>query len=85
MIRILAFLAMWLFVMATFYRAIAPAIESLVSTGQGAMSTSGPLSTALLGDVESALLIYIPLIATAGVILMAYLLAVGQRGTSFRP
>jgi hypothetical protein len=76
---------MWLFAMATYYRAVAPAIEDLVSTSQAQMSSGGPLSTALLGDVESALLIYIPLIATAGVLLMGYLLSVGQRGTSFRP
>lgn len=85
MIRFIAFLAMWLFAMATYYRAVAPGIEQLVSTSQSTMSSSGPLSSALLGDVESALLIWIPLIATAGVLLTGYLLSVGQRGTSFRP
>jgi hypothetical protein len=85
MIRYLAFLAMWLFMMGTYYRAVAPGIQQTIDASRDTMSAGGPLSTSLFGDIESAVMIWIPLIATAGVLLMGYLLAVGQRGTSFKP
>jgi hypothetical protein len=85
MIRYLAFLAMWLFSMAVYYRAVAPGVQETLAQTNATMSANGPLSKGLIGDIESALMIWIPLIATAGVLLMGYVLAVGSRGTSFRP
>jgi len=85
MIRYLAFLAMWLFAMAAYYRAVAPGIEELIGVSRQQVQGGGPLSASLYGTLGDALLIWIPLIATAGVLLIGYLLSVGQRGTSFRP
>lgn len=85
MLRYLAFLVMWLFAMGVYYRAVAPGVEATIQQSRETMSAGGPLSVSLLGDIESALMIWVPLIATAGVLLMGYLIAAGQRGTSFRP
>lgn len=86
MIRYLLTLATFLFGIAVYYRAVAPAIERLLTELEAAFTVGGSqLSVGLFGTISSALLIWIPLIMTAGVLLMGYLLAVGPRGTSFRP
>lgn len=85
MIRYLITLVGFLFGMAVYYRAVAPAIERLLTELRAAFSAGGPLEATLFGEISGALLIWIPLIATVGMLLMGYVLAVGQRGTSFRP
>lgn len=85
MIRYLAFLAMWLFAMGVYYRAVAPAFETTFTSVNATMTAGGPLSKGLIGTTSDAVLIWIPLISTAGVLLMGYVLSVGMRGTSFRP
>lgn len=85
MIRYLITLVGFLFGLAVYYRAVAPGIETLLNELRAAFSAGGPLEATLFGDISQALFIWIPLIALAGVLLMGYLIAVGPRGTSFRP
>lgn len=86
MIRYLLTLVTFIFGIAVYYRGVAPAIERLLTQLEATFTVGGSsLSVELFSTISGVVLIWIPLITTAGVLLMGYLLAVGPRGTSFRP
>lgn len=86
MLRVFLYLVAVVFALGVYYRAVAPAIEQLITTSTGIMSSGGPLGgLGLLGQLEGVLLIWMPLIFGVGSVLIAYVIAFGRRGTSFRP
>lgn len=85
MLRILAFFLLWLFFIAIQYGSVFPAIGRMIGQFQAILNPAGPLSSGLLGTLLDVLVLWIPLIATAGVIILIFVVATGSRGTSVRP
>lgn len=84
LIQLLPFLVMAVFTVVVYYRAVAPAYVDLTETSQAIIGGEGPLA-GQLGTLDGIMLIWLPLIWTVGVLLVGYVISVGQRGTSFRP
>jgi len=86
MLRLFVYLVAVVFTLAVYYRAIAPAAESVTDVTGQAMSAGGPLAgLGLIDQLSGILLIWGPLIFGVGSVLIAFAIGVGRRGTSFRP
>jgi len=86
MLRIIGFFVGWLFMLAIYYGAIFPHIGTLFDNLSSAMSASGPLAgLGLFETTQETIMLWVPLAATAGVIILLFIQATGPRGTSFRP
>lgn len=82
MLRSTGFFLTWIFALSVYYGALFPAISDLVEQLEKNMTASGPLAGGLLDTLLETIVLWMPLLMTAGVIIILFVSATGRRGTS---
>lgn len=83
MFRVIKYVLTMAFILVVFATTLAPALQRVITTLQSVMVSNDSTST-VISNTETFLFIGMPLLFIGGALVLAFFVAVGLRGTSFR-